>query len=72
MIVVRVRQAEDVGEVLEVFVVVGESLAAHAALVQPRAWICVPIAPSSTRIRSASSESSSSVLSCRAAEFIRG
>ena len=32
---VRVREAEDVGEVLEVLVMAGKPLAAHAALVQP-------------------------------------
>ncbi len=31
----RVREAEDVGEVLEVFVMAGEPLAADAALVEP-------------------------------------
>ena len=36
MIVVRPREAEDVGEVLQVLVVVGEALAADGGLVEPQ------------------------------------
>ena len=51
---VRVRQAEDVGEAVEVLVVPAEALAADLLLGQPERWISVPIAPSRIRIRSAS------------------